>query len=90
MKVYRSQYWYKNKTWFSDYPSFMVNTASSRIAFDIKNFSMNTGMKISHVKCLFDKTLKSGYIDWNKSKWRMVDIGPIESVNELNELVVMS
>lgn len=93
MKVYRSQYWYKNKTWFSDFPvpsDNWENTASNRIAHDKKIFALNTGIHPKNIDKMFSRITDFDKKDWRRILgWTMQDFGSVES-NEYNEMVVMS
>lgn len=104
MMVYRSQYWYKNKTWFADliYRGDDWRNcvrAEERIIFDIKEFAKQTGVKIGRVRNMFNLAIHNGGIHssknplediaYNKFGFTMRDLGLIES-KEFLELVVMS
>lgn len=99
MKVYRSQYWYKDKTWFSDFPKPLDennNYPEDRLKFDTKIFALNTGLKLSHAKnimCgkLFERRSCSPQSKEHFIKyfWKIKDMGLVDS-NEFNQYVVMS
>ncbi len=84
MKVCRSQYWYKDKTWFSDYPYSKDVTCEDRLKQDIKIFAQETGLKLSHAKGLIRKATNiknniPSYMWMAKFGWTMEDLGIVET-----------
>ena len=83
MKIYRSQYFWKKKTWFSDFkvtePT--ENIASNRLKHDIKIFMAHTGLVKESVEKMIEETISSDIPKelWKeKFDWTMVDLGELE------------
>lgn len=83
IKVYRSEYFWKNKKWFSDFKlkTKEENTADNRIVHDIKIFMAHTGLVKYVVKEMFDEAIMSATPKelWKeKFGWTMIDLGEVE------------
>lgn len=99
MKVYRSQWWYKNKTWFSDFPYYQETSATDRLQLDTKELAVHAGIKLSKAKGLVNLICKDGGVRtakdplkdicYTKYHLTMRDLGLIETKGT-NILTVMS
>lgn len=83
MATYRSQYFWKKKSWFSDFKADNqdMNTIENRIKHDMKRFMAHTGLVKTVVQKMFDEATSS-YLPkelWlNKFGWTVVDLGKVE------------
>ena len=87
MKVYRSEYFWKKKQWFSDFKAENdnENTAENRINHDKKRFMAHTGLVKTVVNRMFDEAMGSELPKelWKeKFGWTMIDLGLIELFKE--------
>lgn len=99
MKVYRAQWWYKDKTWFSDFPYSKEIGACERLQADIKELATQGGIKLSKAKGLVNLICKDGGLRTGKNPLQdicytrynltMRDLGLIETKGT-NILTVMS
>lgn len=86
MKVFRSQYWWKNpkgkiKTWFADFKHLDLPTSACRTNFDEKRFMAHTGLVKEVVIKMFDEAVRSDTPKelWlERFGWTMQDLGLVE------------
>jgi hypothetical protein len=91
MRVKRSQWWWKEKTWYSDVP-ITINEVAERIKLDAKTFSEQSGLSLDEVNELIRKAIDSNFVKeiwYKKFGWTMYDWGEIES-SEFKDLTVAS
>jgi hypothetical protein len=79
MKVYRSEFWTKDKVWYSDYPAEDESTYGDRLNFDILKFCQETKKDFLEVKKMMHQSTDIPKCNWFiQFGFSMVDHGLIE------------
>lgn len=84
MAIYRSEFFWKNKKWYSDFnpKTEEDNTVDNRIKHDIKRFMAHTGLVKTVVESMFKQvcTENADRKLWKEIYgWTMVDLGKVEA-----------
>ena len=84
MQVYRSEFWLKDKHWFSDFPRDLAescdNVFNSRLAWDIQSYYELSNKKIgpftTHrlVRRLHRYLMNDIKFSWSMKDWGLVEI----------------